>query len=163
MDPTTSREELHNAIRVAVDAQRQQAVEDRKARDARRRRKSRDTPLYVGLVATWGLLAWLWIARPDAVFNAREAPPALSPAKAEARARYALYLQRSRLEAFRHAHGRLPNTLRDAGPVEDGVTYQRAGNGYVLTRDVSGNSLRLTNTMAVDSFLGSSLDVLRAD
>lgn len=162
MDTLTSRTQLHDAVRAAVDAKRQEILDERAERDARRRKASNQIPMLMTIVISWGVLAWLWIARPAAVFDPRTPAPAVSGVEAEARARYALFLQRSRIDAYRQAHGRLPATLEDAGAVEEGVIYVRAGSSYVLTREANGAILRLTATTPAETFLGNSLEVLRA-
>ncbi len=153
--------ELRDALRDVIDYTRQEESERRAAQVAHRERSQRQTPLLLLLVALMGTLAWIWIARPASVFGAPSAPVVLTPERAQARARYALFLQRARVEAYRAENGRYPAVLRDAGPVEDGVSYSASSKGFVLEHTVNGKILRLDHAMRADSFLGGSLDVLR--
>ena len=102
------------------------------------------------------MLGWLWIARPAAVFAPDPAAP-LTPAAAEARTRFALYLERARVDAYRQSNGRLPTSLEQAGSVEEDVTFRVTdGGGYVLESRASGTLLQLTDRMNSDSFLGTA-------
>ena len=160
MSEQQSNGELNSALRAVLESKRQEAEESRTAKEEARRRESNRVPTVVMVVVGWGVLAWMWIARPAMIFDVAETPT-LSAPQVEATARFALFLERSRIETYARTHGRLPSRLSDAGPVEHGVIYQRAGSGYVLSRDANGVPLRLTNAMNADSFLGNSLQVLR--
>jgi hypothetical protein len=102
------------------------------------------------------LLAWLWIAQPAAVF-APGSPAFLSADQREAIARFALYLERARVEQFVADRGRLLATLAEAGEVEDGVQYRSQGQDYTLEIRDGAIQLQLTNRMHADSFLGDAL------
>ncbi len=113
MSQSDRRRELAEALQEVAEAQRADADEARRRQKARRPEGTRPATIAVGLAAA-GLLAWIWVARPAAVF-APGTPAPLSPAAAEERARVALYLERSRIEDYRRTRGRLPTSLADAG------------------------------------------------
>lgn len=113
------------------------------------------------LVVSWGFIAWVWLARPAFIFGTTQ--QVVTPEVRDASLRFALYLQRGRIERYAAKFGRLPASLDATGdPVEDGVTYVRDGDRYTLVGRDSTLELQLTNRMRADSFLGSSLDILRA-
>lgn len=160
MAEQTRRQELTSAVQAVLESKRDAASQEREDRVVAERRARRQPALAVLLVVGWGVLGWLWITQPAAIFG--EKPLATrSPALAEASMRYALYLQRARIEDHRRSHGRLPATLSAMGQVENSVTYGLNGAGYVLEGTANGSLLRLTSGMATDSFLGSSVTLLR--
>ncbi len=164
-DSATSRDdrdELRDAVRGVMDSKRQEATDHKAAIAAAKQREHRQAPMLVVLIALTGTLAWAWIARPAAIFGEPPGPAVLSPARAEAQARYALFLSRARIDAYRRAHGRNPSQLADAAPVEDGVSYTVSGQGFVVERTVNGRVLRLDHAARPDSFLGGSLDILHS-
>ncbi len=153
-------DELRNAVRNVIDSKRQEAMERKAAIAAAKHREQRQAPMVLLLAVLSATLAWAWIARPAAIFGSPPAPAVLTPARAEAQARYALFLERARVDAYRQVHGRNPAQLADAGPVEDDVTYTISGQGFVLERPVNGKVLRMDHATRPDSFLGGSLDIL---
>lgn len=157
MSQSDRRRELAEALQEVAEAQRADADEARRRQKARRPEGTRPATIAVGLAAA-GLLAWIWVARPAAVF-APGTPAPLSPAAAEERARVALYLERSRIEDYRRTRGRLPTSLADAGAVETGVSYRRADTGYLLEATPGRITLQLTDRMNSDSFLGEAATV----
>jgi hypothetical protein len=112
--------------------------------------------LVVVAVLAWGVLAWLWIARPAMIFGAGRTAKAMTESERDAFVRYSLYLEKARVEDFRRLNGRLPTSLAEAGPTEDGVTLATTSDGYVLEGTASGTTLRLTERMNADSFLGDA-------
>ena len=118
-------------------------------------------PASLALVTVWGILAWVWIARPSIIFVEGHVP-VLAPAQAEAKARYSLFLERGRLDAYVAKHGTQPTELSEAGTVENGVTYHRGPRDFVLESTVGSETLRMTSQMSTDSFLGTALTQLRA-
>ncbi len=86
--------------------------------------------------------------------------PVLAPEEVEAKARYALYLERGRVDSYLAKTGALPKSLGDAGSVENGVNYRRGVHDYILETNVQGTTLRMTSVMSADSFLGTSLNRL---
>lgn len=158
MDDWERRQKLEQALREAVQPRTPSPAEARMAN--RQGRRTNPAVVAVSLALGWGFIAWIWIAQPEFLFGPG-APPPPSLEVQEARLRYAMFLERSRIEAHVRTRGRLPATLAQAGPVEDSVFYERTGSGYVLIGERGPLRLRLTNLMSADSFLGESLEVLR--
>ena len=63
---------------------------------------------YAGSSLGWGVLAWMWIAKPAMIFDVADSAPTMSAAQIDATARFALYLEKSRVDAYAKTHGRLP-------------------------------------------------------
>lgn len=158
MDDWERRQKLEQALREAVQPREPTPAEQRMSQRASRRRNP--AMMAAVLLAGWAFIAWIWLARPAFLFGP-EPPPPPSAEVREASLRFALYLQRRRIEGYVAARGRLPSALPLAGPVEDGVSYQRTGDGYVLVGQRGDITLRLTSAMDADSFLGTSLETLR--
>ncbi len=75
----------------------------------------------------------------------------------EPEARYALYLERARVDQYVADSGRFPPTLAEAGEVEPGVVYRSSGADYTLEAKDGAIELILSNRMNADSFLGDAL------
>lgn len=155
-----SKKELGEALQDVLAAQRES---DSELRDARALRKKQDghskyqPGLILLIVAAWMFIGYVWVARPAFVFGGQPSV-VLTPAQREAQLRYAVYLQRGRVAAFRAEHARLPESLREAGPVEAGVEYERTSDStYTVFGTVDGTVLRLSDRMSADSFLGDAL------
>jgi hypothetical protein len=149
--------ELEAAIRDAVEAQKAAARTQAPLRKAKRNNKA----LLGVLLLTWAGIAWLWIARPAWVFQPDGQPP-LSAEQEEAALRFAMYLQRGRVEAYRQRHGVWPGSVADLDQREEGVDFELEGSGYLLTGRRAGNYLVLRSGMNADSFLGNSINILRS-
>lgn len=158
MDDWERRQKLEQALLEAVQPRELTPAEQRISRRANRKRNPAVTVAV--LVLGWAFIAWIWLARPTFVFGPGVPPPPTAEVR-EASLRFALYLQRRRIEAFVTARGRLPTALAQTGPVEDGVSYQSTGDGYVLVGQRGDLTLRLPSTMDPEVFLGGSLGVLR--
>jgi hypothetical protein len=117
-------------------------------------------PLVLVLMLVWSLIGWIWSTKPAFLFGAQRVVME-SPAVEEATLRFALYLQRNRVDAFVRRNGQLPNALAAAGPTEAGVTLIRTSDGYELLGERGATRLRLGSRMSADSFLGGSLELLR--
>ncbi len=87
-------------------------------------------------------------------------PPALTPAQEIAQQRFAVYLTRGRVEAFRRDSGYYPASIAAVGDSEDGVEYRPTSSGYVISSTTGDIRLRLTEKTNPDSFLGNSLQLL---
>lgn len=152
--------QIGEALKDVMDAQRVSEGELRDARAARKRKDSQtkyQPGLILLIVAAWGFIGYAWIARPGFLFESQR-PTLLTAPQREARLRYAIYLQRARISEFQSKHGRLPESSRDAGPVESGVQYERTtDNSYQVFGSVDGTVLRLSDRMSADSFLGDAL------
>lgn len=158
MDDWERRQKLEAALREAVQTRKPSPAEERSA--ARQARRTNPALAFGSLLLGWGFIAWVWVAQPEFLFGPGPPPPPGLEVQ-EAQLRYAMFLERARIEAHVQARGRLPATLAEAGPVEDFVFYERTGTGYVLIGERGLIRLRLTNRMAADSFLGESLGILR--
>lgn len=155
MADTDQHRILEEALRDVVADQAATAESQRAARRLRPR-KSAPTLIIVAVLA-WGALAWLWIARPAAIFGSGVNAVAMTANEQDAFVRYGLYLQRARVERFRAQLGRLPSTLAESGPVEAGVEFATTSDGYVLEAKAGAGTLRLTERMNADSFLGDAV------
>lgn len=162
MDDPQSRNSLKGAVREVLEERRDAAAAERAARLAKQRREQRQAPLVLFLLLGWGFLAWAWVAKPTLIFGEPERPRR-SSAYEEAKLRHALYLERARIDEYRSREGRLPDSLAEAGPVEDGVRYDRTADGYELSGGAGAAALKLTHAMAADSFLGDAIAVLRKE
>jgi hypothetical protein len=159
MQEQERRQSLEDAIR---DVMAPRVLSPAEARHSQRRPARGLPPQLMALIVllTWSLIAWIWLSRPAFLFGPRVAAE-VSPATQEASLRFALYLERSRVDSYRQRQGRLPTDLAITGPVEEGVTMVRTAEGYALIGTRGLLQLRLTDRMNADSFLGTSLDVLR--
>jgi hypothetical protein len=80
-----------------------------------------------------------------------------------ARARYAIYIQRMRVEEHRRRVGRLPENLASLG-ADPGVPVRwnaLSDGSYELTVEAAGTALVYRSRMSADSFLGTALETLR--
>jgi len=150
------RKELEDAIRAAVDSRKAAESAPAKLTKARRNNKA----LLAVLLLTWASMAYLWIARPAWVFQP-DAPQPLNSEQEQAALRFAMYLQRGRVEAYLREHGRLPASVADLDQREEGVELEFEGGQYLLVGRRAGHELLLNSRMNADSFLGNSIDVLR--
>ena len=155
MDDRERQRLLHEAIGDAVSARKQTEAEERNARRARERRRS-PAVLWTTIIVGWAVRAWIWIGRPAWLFD--DTPERAESAEvSEARLRFALYLERNRVDQFRRRTGRLPATLEEAGSVEEGITYlPRGRDSFAVEGSRGGTTLLLTSAMDSDSFLGGS-------
>lgn len=130
-------------------------------RRSRRPRTTQQTLLFLVLLG-WAVLAWIWTARPAAIFSSRAAARPVSAAQREASLRYAIYLQRHEIADYARQHGRLPATLVEVelDPSAGLVLEHGEGGGWAVVGTQGEVALRLTDRMNADSFLGSSLITL---
>ena len=157
------KKELGDALNDVLDSQHASEGELRDARALRRKRGSQakyQPGLILFIVAAWGFIGYVWVARPGFIFGGQQAG-ILSPVEREARLRYGIYLQHGRVTAFRARSGRLPESLREAGPVEAGVEYERTtDDNFEVFGTADGTVLKLSDRMSADSFLGDALSRL---
>jgi hypothetical protein len=115
-------------------------------------------------LGTWLVVAWLLVATPAIARGPEDRPWQPTVAQREASLRYGLWLARDRVEGFRREHGRLPSFLAEAGVADPSVTLLVEGERqYTLEGRDGPMRLSLESTMAADSFLGSSLTLLRGE
>jgi hypothetical protein len=159
-EPMQERErwdQLEAAVRDAVESQHRAPPDGRRGQrtDLRAHR-----PMLLLVLLLWTMIAWIWSTRPAFLFG-EQVMAHVSPETEQATVRFALFLERSRVDAYVRRTGQLPANLEATGPVEAGVSMVRTSDGYELFGERGSTQLRLSSAMNADSFLGNSLDVLR--
>lgn len=133
------------------------ADREREARERERRRRRR-VPSWL-LVALLVGTAWVWLFPPS--FLRVEAPTPQPVAEEEAALRFAIYVQAQRIELYRREAGRLPETLEEAGPPLEGMSYLRLSRDlYQLTGSTARVTLTYRSDLPLDAFVGSGADVV---
>jgi hypothetical protein len=113
------------------------------------------------LIIGWVLIAWIWLARPAFLFEAEDAE--LGEANREASLRFGMVLQKNAIDEYTEANGgRLPERWSELGEPDEDIEVERAGGGYVITATAGELTLRLTDAMDADSFLGDALQLLQS-
>jgi len=123
------------------------------------KRRVKPATIVASCAVGWAAVAWVWIAQPAWLFGPK-GPPALTPAQEIAQQRFAVYLTRGRVEAFRSDSGYYPASIAAVGDSEDGVEYHATSSGYVISSTTGDVHLRLTERTDPGSFLGNSLQLL---
>jgi hypothetical protein len=157
MNDQERHQALEAAVRDAVATHAQRLETPRSAAPP-----SRETPLIAFILMGWAAIGWIWLARPAMIFGptvAAEAPVA----EREARLRFGMYLHHQEIVAFTQDSGRLPTSLAElALEAPDGVQLEFDPQGAWALVGTDGElTLRLTETMSADSFLGTSLATLQ--
>lgn len=126
-------------------------AEDRRERRARVRRGV--------LMATWGFVAWVWLATPSWL---RVEPPPKPPVATEAQSlRLNVFLQSQAIEAYRLQRGRLPFVLQEAGPPFRGMEYRRFDSrSYELQGRSERVILRYHSDQVPQEFVGGAAGLL---
>ncbi len=110
----------------------------------------------------WILVAAMVLVEPAIARGPVDRPWRPPPTATEASLRYGLWLARARVDALVRAEGRVPPRLGDVGVMDTSLTLTVTGQRtYRIEGRDGALRLSLTSTMAADSFLGTSLDVLR--
>lgn len=118
---------------------------------ARRRRTS--AAIVVLCVVSWGWLGYTWLARPAWLFAPDQGTPRTA-AEQEATLRFGMYLEAERVRDHLELNHRLPESLGEAGDLEEGVEYQITGDStFVLTGAMGATSLRLASSDDIQEFL----------
>jgi hypothetical protein len=145
------------ALAEALDLVRQK---ERDRRDAPAPEAGRRVRIRVMLLVVVALgSSYVLAARPPWLFPR---PPIESAAVREASLRMTLFTTAKRIEAYRIAHRRLPDSLAQIALPVRGVTYHRDGDVWRLD-GISGTlRLALSSQDSLDSFVGSSYEVLSA-
>lgn len=148
------RRALAESLQDALDHPMRRATDIRAATEtARRESAQRRRTVTVGLLlVSWGALGWLWLMRPSWVFSPPLRSVSVSQQSEEEGLRYGMYLQAARIREFEAEHGRLPETIAEAGEAEEGLHYAVAGTRWTLQGMVGDLRLELTSAMSVDSF-----------
>lgn len=116
---------------------------------------ARRTSLAIAVVCVfaWGGLAYTWIAKPAWLFP-KDPWADMTPQAKEHELRFAIYLERERVLDFRKQNGRLPSTLAEAGPLEQGVEYVVTGDStFVISGEINGVQLRLAENEPAEELL----------
>ena len=149
-----TRAESKEALLTAAQA----AVDDAKRKAASERRQTRHSSRVVLLVAAGALFAlsiYLLAVRPSWFFTPPLPPD--PPDVREASLRLTLAREAERVRQFHVAHGRLPETLAEAGAAVKGLEYEVRPDGTFAVRAPLGvSTLELRSTDQVDRFLGDS-------
>ncbi|MCL4865418.1 MAG: hypothetical protein KJZ47_05955 [Gemmatimonadales bacterium] len=154
MTQVERRRALADSLQEVLDHPHRRSTDIREERDAARIQagQRRRRLMLVALVAAWGALGWIWLARPGWVFE----PPLTTAQGAqyspEEGLRIGMALQAFRLREFAAETGRLPSSLAEAGEVEEGLSYLVRDGGWILRGDLGSRQLELTSEMSVDSF-----------
>ncbi len=112
---------------------------------------------------SWIITAGLLLFRPAFTRGPVDQPWRPEPAVAEASLRYGLWLARHRVADYRRDKGRLPSFLAEAGVADPSLVLEVGGERRYAVEGRQGPLiLRLGSEMAADSFLGTSLVLLRA-
>lgn len=115
-------------------------------------------------MGTWLVVVWLLVATPAFARGPEDRPWHATAAQREASLRYGLWLARDRVEGFHREHGRLPSFLAEAGVADTSLMLVVEGERQYTVEGRDGPvRLSLASTMAADSFLGSSLTLLRGE
>jgi hypothetical protein len=115
-------------------------------------------PYWIAVGLTIAGLVALLIFQPPWVFNR---PPAEPPQLREASLRVRMYVEIDRVDRFKEAKGRWPASLQEAGGDTLGLTFERRGEGYILTGQNGPISLRYVYGSSAEGFLGNSYQLIQ--
>jgi hypothetical protein len=157
MDDQERQQALEDAVRDAV-ATHAHRLEAPPAAAAPARREA---PLIACILVGWAVIGWIWLAEPAMIFGPKASVEATA-AEREARLRFGMYLQHQEIVAFTQDSGRLPHSLAELEiDPADGVRLEFDQQGrWALVGSEGELTLRLTEAMSADSFLGTSLATL---
>ena len=115
---------------------------------------------WFGLGILTAISAYLWIGPPEWILPVPPAPPTVE--LEDAGLRLNMYLQAMRIERFRTAEGRLPESLAEVGDSIGDIQYHRVSN---LTYRLSGSSdnmvLGYTSSDPLEDLLSDAMAVIR--
>lgn len=145
--------------RALAEVLREQEAREQAALHAEERRARRVRVRRHALVATWGVVAWIWLASPSWL---RVSPPPRPSVAEEAESlRLHVFLQSQAIEAYRERAGRLPYVLQEAGPPFRGLEYRRHDSRtYELQARSERVLLRYRSEQPPLDFLGQAGDAL---
>jgi hypothetical protein len=115
-------------------------------------------PFWIAVGATIAGLVALLVFQPRWVFNR---PPAEPPQLQEASLRIRMYVEIDRVEHFKALKGRWPVNLAEAGGDSTGLTFERRGQGYILSGRNGVIELRYKAGASPEAFLGNSYEMVR--
>lgn len=152
----------YEALLDVLEHEKTQAARDRARDEAeRQKRKRRRSQPYWLVAVLLVLVAWLWLFPPAIL---RLDPPAPQPVEQEEAAlRLTMYAQAERIAAFREEHGRLPESLAEAGPPLPNMRYAILNTGlYQLTGATDRLTLTYRSDLPLDDFVGAAADIVDA-
>lgn len=151
-----SKSNLLEAARAAVKDREEKAVADVvAARSVPRRRR-------MGLMGTIGIAGLVLLLLQPAWLAGPGAPPPETAPIATASLRLTLLRERQRVVDYNRRHGRLPETLADAGGSLPDIRYERTGVGeFRLVGQAGDSSVVLLSSDSMRTFLGSSLTIIK--
>lgn len=152
----------YDALLDVLEHERTQAARDRAREEAeRQKRKRRRSQPYWLVAVLLVFVAWLWLFPPPIL---RVEPPAPQPVEQEEAAlRLTMYAQAQRIAVFREEHGRLPESLEEAGPPLPNMGYAILNTGlYQLTGTTDRLTLTYRSDLPLDDFLGAATDIVDA-
>jgi hypothetical protein len=128
------------------------------------RAPSRPWPVHpvvvLALLVLAGTGTYIGVVRPPWLFQ-RGMPPE-SASIQDASLRMGMAVQYQRIERFRQANGRLPESLAQVGEPMQGISYERLGTDQFVLRGRNGGvSLELHSTDAVREFVANSYMVIQ--
>lgn len=134
--------------------ERAEALRRSEERQSRRHRARRGA-----LVATWVVVAYVWLATPS--WLRVEQPPVPTVAEEARSLRLNVFLQSQAIEAYRMERGRLPYVLQEAGPPFRGMDYRRRDSrSYELQGRSERVILRYHSEQPALDFVGGSADLI---
>jgi hypothetical protein len=145
------------ALADLLDHLRQADRERRGAAPAKPRRGVSLPLALLMLIALGG--GYVLVTRPGWLFPR---PPAESEAIREASLRMAMFTTARRIEAYRSAHGRLPDSLAQVALPVRGVTYHRTGDRWRLEGNSGALWLTVGSQDSLAGFVGQSYAILHA-
>lgn len=152
----------YEALLQVLEREKEQAARDRALEEAeRQQRKKQRGPLWPAAVL-FLITAWIWLFPP--AFLRMDPPPPQPVAQEEAALRFSMYLQAQRIKAFHLEHGRLPDSLAEAGPPLPGMRYTVLHTDlYQLTGATERVTLTYRSDLPLRDFVGSGAAVLDRD
>lgn len=156
---------LAAAHRAVLEREERRRADRRSGLDRRLRAPAAVDQTWFAAAAAGWLVVFLVLLTPPAFLR----PPAPAPYRPpegalEASLRYGLWLADHRVGDFVAREGRLPSFLAESGSGDPAITMEVTGErSYRLVGRAGELELVLTDRMAADSFLGSSLAVLRPE
>ena len=156
--PTPEKRALLDAFDQVIKADAEQRG---KPADRRRQRKWLLHPIaMLALLVLFGTIGYLGVVRPPWLFE-RGMPPENATLQ-DASLRLGMAMQYQRIDRYRQANGRLPQSLDDVGAPMQGITYERVGADQFVLRGRNGTvSLTLRSTDPVREFVANSYTVIQ--
>ena len=79
----------------------------------------------------------------------------------EASLRLQVYRVVMRIDAFRRANGRLPETAAEAGAEVPGTMYTVSGDTYTITAGIGSQQVTYHSAVPLQEFLGNSYEIIK--